>query len=64
MNILYLAIPLAIVLGSFFAVGFIWAVHRGQFDDLETPGHRILFEENTNLGREDFLKTTNHQEKL
>ena len=46
MNILFLAIPLAIALGSFFLFSFFWAVEKGQFDDLETPAHRILFEDN------------------
>lgn len=45
MNILFLAIPIAVLLGLFFAAGFFWAVDTGQFDDLETPAHRILFDE-------------------
>ena len=24
---------------------FIWAVKRGQFDDLEGPGHRVLMDD-------------------
>ena len=48
MNILFLAIPLAIVLGLFFVVSFFWALEQGNFDDLETPAHRILFEDNNN----------------
>lgn len=45
MNILFLAIPLAIAVGSFFAVSFFWAVRDNQFEDLETPAHRILFDD-------------------
>jgi cbb3-type cytochrome oxidase maturation protein len=25
-----------------FVLGFIWASKKGQYDDLETPAHRIL----------------------
>lgn len=42
MNILYIMIPLALLLGGGFVAAFIWAINRGQFDDLETPAHRIL----------------------
>jgi cbb3-type cytochrome oxidase maturation protein len=48
LNILFLAIPLAILLGTVFAIGFFWAVDQGQFDDLETPAHRILFDDDNN----------------
>ncbi len=42
MNILVLMIPMALLLGFGFVAAFMWASHRGQFDDLETPAHRIL----------------------
>lgn len=45
MNIIYLAIPMAIVLGSLFLGGFLWAVMKGQYDDVETPAYRILLED-------------------
>ena len=35
-------IPMAIILGIGFVVGFIWAARSGQFDDLESPAHRML----------------------
>jgi cbb3-type cytochrome oxidase maturation protein len=45
MDILYLLIPLS-VLGVFAILGiFAWALHRGQFDDLEREGERILTNE-------------------
>ncbi|MBO9665493.1 MAG: cbb3-type cytochrome oxidase assembly protein CcoS [Bdellovibrio sp.] len=46
MNILILMIPMAMLLGIGFVVAFLWANNQGQFDDLETPAHRILFDEN------------------
>ena len=48
MNILYVMVPIAILLGISFLVAFIWGVKNGQFDDLETPSHRILIPEAKN----------------
>jgi cbb3-type cytochrome oxidase maturation protein len=42
MNILVLMIPLALLLGIGFVGAFIWATENGQFEDTETPAHRIL----------------------
>lgn len=45
MEMMYLLIP-----GTLFFLGltikiFYWAVNSGQFDDLDTEGHRILFDD-------------------
>lgn len=45
MNILILMIPMAILLGIGFVFAFLWATGKGEFDDLETPAHRILSED-------------------
>jgi len=47
MSILYLMIPMGIliVIGALWA--FFWAVDSGQFDDLESPGWRILLDDET-----------------
>lgn len=42
MDILYLLIPLSAVLVLAIIGVFGWALHRGQFDDLEREGERIL----------------------
>lgn len=45
MDILYLLIPVALV---FFVLALrllFWAVKNGQYDDLNTEGRRILFDE-------------------
>jgi cbb3-type cytochrome oxidase maturation protein len=45
MSVIYIVLPLALLF-VLVAVGFfIWAARRGQFDDLETPAHRVLFED-------------------
>ncbi len=44
MDILYLLIPLS-VLAMFGVLGiFAWALHRGQFEDLEAEGQRVLLD--------------------
>ena len=45
MDILYLLIPLSAVLVLAIVVLFGWAIHSGQFDDLEREGQRLLDEE-------------------
>lgn len=45
MQILYIVIPLAIVLAAVGLAAFFWAVRRGQFDDLDTPPVRMLFDD-------------------
>ncbi len=46
MEILIILLPLALALGGLFVWAFWWAVGKGQYDDLETPGQRILLEDN------------------
>ena len=42
MDILYLLIPLSVVLVLFVLAGLWWAVYRGQFEDVDQEGERIL----------------------
>lgn len=42
MDILYLLVPLSAVLVLGIIGVFGWALHRGQFDDLEREGGRIF----------------------
>ena len=42
MDILYLLIPMSAVLVLLILGVFGWALHRGQFDDVEREGERIL----------------------
>ena len=45
MNILYLLVPAALMLAALGVAGFVWSVRSGQFDDVETPGMRVLFDD-------------------
>ena len=42
MDILYLLIPLSVVLVFLILAALGWAFYRGQFDDVEREGQRIL----------------------
>lgn len=45
METVFVLLPLALLIAAI-AVGlFIWAAKTGQFDDLETPAVRILFDD-------------------
>lgn len=48
MSIVFLLLPVALLLGIGFLLAFIWGASRGQFDDLETPAHRILLPDPSN----------------
>jgi len=45
MTILYLILPLALCLAGAAVVAFAWTVRSGQLDDVDTPPHRILFDD-------------------
>jgi cbb3-type cytochrome oxidase maturation protein len=42
---LAITIPVSLLLVAFFVGAFIYAVRRDQFDDLVTPAHRILLDD-------------------
>lgn len=45
MSVLYILLPLALLLGFGFLSAFIFSSKTGQYDDLDTPAHRILLED-------------------
>jgi len=45
MSALYLLIPVAVVLVGLAIWMFFWAVDNGQYDDLDSPAHSILFDD-------------------
>lgn len=45
MSILFVMIPLALLLLAAAIAAFFWAVRSGQFDDLETHGTLVLFDD-------------------
>ena len=45
LDVLFLLIPATLLLAAIALGMFVWAIHSGQFDDLETPAIRILFDD-------------------
>jgi cbb3-type cytochrome oxidase maturation protein len=45
MEILYLLIPISLVIVALAVGVFFWAVKSGQYDDLEGPAWRILYDD-------------------
>ena len=57
MDILYIAIPMALGIAGFFVIAFLWSVSNGQLDDLETPAVRMLFDDEPEFGKEAKLES-------
>lgn len=45
MSVIYIVLPLALVIVGVAVAAFVWAARRGQFDDLDTPGVRMLHDD-------------------
>lgn len=45
METVFVLLPLALLIAAIAAGFFIWAAKSGQFDDLETPPVRMLFDD-------------------
>jgi cbb3-type cytochrome oxidase maturation protein len=45
MSVIYVLLPVAIILAVTAVVAFVRAVKSGQFDDLDTPAHRMLHDD-------------------
>lgn len=45
MSVLFIVLPIALVLAAVGVTGFLWAVHQGQYDDLDTPPYRAMFDD-------------------
>jgi cbb3-type cytochrome oxidase maturation protein len=45
MSVLFIVVPLAVLFAAIAVGVFVWAARSGQFDDVKTPGVRILFED-------------------
>jgi len=44
-SIIFVLIPLGLALLGAAVLAFFWAVRNGQFDDMESPGWRILMDD-------------------
>ena len=50
MSVIYIAIPVALVLAFLFVLAFVMQVKSGQYDDLQTPAQRMLFDDEPTTG--------------
>jgi cbb3-type cytochrome oxidase maturation protein len=53
MNIVMILVPVMLILVAIGIVLFSWAVKNGQYDDLEGPAHRILYDDDEDRIPED-----------
>jgi cbb3-type cytochrome oxidase maturation protein len=44
-SVLYIVLPLALVIVAIAVAAFVWATRKGQFDDLKTPGLRVVHDD-------------------
>ena len=42
MSVIYIVIPLAFLIAGAALAAFLWAARSGQFDDLDSPAHRAI----------------------
>lgn len=56
MEVLYFLIPIALLIAVVAIKVFFWAVNNGQYDDLDTEGRRILFDDADDLSPQNTEK--------
>ncbi|WP_404361987.1 cbb3-type cytochrome oxidase assembly protein CcoS [Marinobacter sp.] len=49
MKIVLILVPVALLLVALGILLFSWAVRNGQYDDLEGPAHRILYDDDSDM---------------
>ena len=45
MSSLAILVPISLLLFALAVIGFLWAVEKRQFDDLDTPAWRVLLDD-------------------
>lgn len=53
MSTILFMVSLALLLSIGFVASYLWALSRGQFDDLETPAHRMLKDDGVYVVKEN-----------
>ena len=63
MNIMFLLIGVSLIAALVFLFLFVWAVKKGQYDDIYTPSVRILFDDKDEMSKnqQPEVKTDNKQ---
>ena len=47
MSVIYFLVPITFVIVLIGLLGYLWSVKSGQFDDLDTPALRMMFEDDS-----------------
>lgn len=45
MSVIYLLLPIALIIVAAAIAAWVWAVKRGQYDDMSTPAVRMLHDD-------------------
>ncbi|KGK42971.1 cytochrome oxidase maturation protein Cbb3 [Nitrincola sp. A-D6] len=53
MEIIIILIPIALILTGIAFWAFFWSVNSGQFDDLDSPAHSILYDDDDDMIPDD-----------
>lgn len=53
MGVVYFLLPASIILAIIGLSGFLWAVRKGQYDELDTPSLRMLLDDRPLKKKED-----------
>lgn len=62
MDIIYVLIPLSILLITAAVAVLFWAIRSGQFDDMDSPAHKILFDDDEPMLQEKKAPETKEPE--
>lgn len=63
MESFFLLVPIALIFVAIALKIFFWAIKSGQYDNLDTEAHRILFDEDENDVPPASTRTTDTEQK-
>ncbi|MEX0604234.1 MAG: cbb3-type cytochrome oxidase assembly protein CcoS [Marinobacter sp.] len=63
MEIVLILVPVTLVLVALGILLFSWAVKNGQYDDLDGPAHRILYDDDKDMIPKDARQNLTEAEK-
>jgi len=63
MDVIYSLIPGMMVFGVLLVVVLVWAVKKGQYEDMEGNASRILLDDDDDMLRDDKPKDTSDDKK-
>jgi cbb3-type cytochrome oxidase maturation protein len=63
MDVIYSLIPGMMFFGVLFVIVLVWAVKKGQYEDMEGNASRILLDDDDDMLRSDKVKDVNSGKK-